>query len=145
MIYQVVSPFTTDIYGESYKDAIKHFVKLNRNLNISQMIIKDQTQHIEARMKYYQEDGRNKVGINMYPTNWNNANISLSIPFNQYQSQNQNRVSVQIPVSGSTLSPFAPIPMQVPLVDSLFSVSPTQFSPFPMNPFIPTVINVPNN
>ena len=37
MIYQVVSPFTTDIYGESYKDAIKHFVKLNRNLNISQI------------------------------------------------------------------------------------------------------------
>ena len=67
MLYKIVSPIVADIYGESFKDAVKNFIKINHGLNIHHMIVKDQTQHIDARIKYYQQDGRNKVGINMFP------------------------------------------------------------------------------
>jgi hypothetical protein len=67
MLFKIVTPIVADIYGESFKDAVKNFIKINHGLNIHHMIVKDQNQHIDARIKYYQEDGRNKVGINMFP------------------------------------------------------------------------------
>jgi hypothetical protein len=67
MLFKIVAPIVADIYGDSFKDAVKNFIKINHGLNIHHMIVKDQTQHIDARIKYYQEDGRNKVGINMFP------------------------------------------------------------------------------
>ena len=67
MLFKIVAPIVADIYGDSFKDAVKNFIKINHGLNIHHLIVKDQTQHIDARIKYYQEDGRNKVGINMFP------------------------------------------------------------------------------
>ena len=67
MIYQIVSPIVTPIYGDSFKEAIKNYVKFNHNLNINNLIIKDQSQHWEARLRYYKENQKNKVGIDVYP------------------------------------------------------------------------------
>jgi hypothetical protein len=67
MLYQVISPFIYDIYGDSFKDAVKKIVKFKHDYDITEMIIKDQTKHFKAQIKYYQKNGINKVGINMYP------------------------------------------------------------------------------
>lgn len=116
MIYQVVSPFSLEISADSIKEAIKNAVKIKRNINITEMIIKDQNRHIKAKLEYYQQDGRNKVGINMFPVGYN-----YPIPI----VTNDTYVPPQI--IQSPLIPMSPIPL----------------SPV-MSPFIPTVINIPN-
>jgi len=68
MIYQIVSPVVASIQGDSFKEAIKNYVKFNHNLNITNLIIKDQADHAyEARLRYYTQNERNKVGIDVYP------------------------------------------------------------------------------
>jgi len=67
MLFQIVQPFVADIYGDSFKEAIKQYVKINHNLNIKRMIIKDQANHYDTRLRYYIENNKNKVGIDVYP------------------------------------------------------------------------------
>jgi hypothetical protein len=68
MIYQIVSPIVATIEGDSFKEAIKNYVKFNHNLNIRNLIIKDQSNHAyEAKLRYYMQNERNKVGIDVYP------------------------------------------------------------------------------
>lgn len=115
MIFQLVFPFESTIYGDSFKNAIKEFIKLNYNLNINRMIVKDQSNQIEAKINYYKEDGRNKVGINMFP------------------------VGLQYPIPIVTNDTYIPPKMINPLMPlSPFPLSPVSF------PFVPTVINIPN-
>jgi hypothetical protein len=119
MEFKIIYPLQSSIYGDSFKNAIKNYIKINHNLQINNMIITDQTRNMQANIKYYQEDGRNKVGINMYP-------VGLDQP-------------IPIVTNNNTYIP----PRYVsPLVNSVFPMSP--FSPVPMMPFVPTVINIPN-
>jgi hypothetical protein len=67
MSFQIVYPIQSTIYGDSFKEAIKNFIKLNHSLNIRNIIVKDQTDQVKATINYYKQDGRNKVGIDMYP------------------------------------------------------------------------------
>lgn len=68
MIYQIVSPVYASIHGDSFKEAIKNYVKFNHNLNVTNLIIKDQADHAyEARLRYYMQNEKNKVGIDVYP------------------------------------------------------------------------------
>ena len=67
MEFKIIYPMESIIYGDSFKNAIKTFIKINHNLQISKMIVTDQTRNMQAQIKYYQQDGRNKVGINMFP------------------------------------------------------------------------------
>lgn len=67
MLYQVIQPFQYSISANTVNDAIKNFAKIHRDLSLSQIIITDQTNHYEAKFKYFIKDGRNKVGINAYP------------------------------------------------------------------------------
>lgn len=67
MIFQVIEPFVVDIYGDSFKEAVKNYVKVNHAMNINRLIIKDQNDHYEARLRYYKENNKNKVGIDVYP------------------------------------------------------------------------------
>ncbi len=130
MIFQVVSPFVATIDGDSFKDAIKNFIKLNHNINITQMIIKDQSNQMRANIKYYQQDGRNKVGINMFP-------VGLDYP-------------VPIVVNDTFIpntiveTPLIPVINADPLA-TLFPLSPIPLSPYNYSTFIPTVINIPTN
>lgn len=98
MIFSVIAPILTTIDGDSLKEAIKNFIKINHKLNIRHMIIKDQQDHFRANIEYYKQDGRNKVGIDMYP---------ISYPF----------------------------------INNYGMVPPS----YPIAPFIPTVIKIPNN
>lgn len=67
MIYQILQPFAYTIDANSFHEAIKNFVKINKAISINSMIITDQQKHMKANMNYYKHDGRNKVGINMFP------------------------------------------------------------------------------
>ena len=67
MLFQIVQPFVADIYGDSFKEAVKNYVKFNHNLNITNMIIKDQSNHYNTQLRYYTENNKNKVGIDVYP------------------------------------------------------------------------------
>jgi hypothetical protein len=68
MIYQIVSPVYRTIEGDSFKEAIKNYVKFDYNLNIRNLIIKDQLNNkYEAKLRYYMQNQRNKVGIDVYP------------------------------------------------------------------------------
>jgi len=76
MIYQIVSPVVATIEGDSFKEAIKNYVKFNHNLNIRNLIVKDQANHAyEAKLRYYMENQRNKVGIDVYP--YTNVNYPI--------------------------------------------------------------------
>jgi len=118
MEFKIVYPFESTIYGDSFKEAIKKFIKINHNLQINKMIVTDQTRNIQAQIKYYQEDGRNKVGINMFPT------------------------GLDYPIPIITNDTYIPPRYTDSLVASILPISP--ISPMISMPFIPTVITIPN-
>jgi hypothetical protein len=108
MKIEIVFPFESTIYGDSYKDAIKKFIKLNHNMNITKMIIKDQSKNIEAKMNYYKEDGRNKVGIDMFP-----VGLQYPIPVITNDSSQPPFPLSPIPLSPFP-SPFIPTVINIP-------------------------------
>jgi hypothetical protein len=67
MRFDIIYPMQETIYGDSMKEAIKNYVKINRALRIREMIFTDQKNHMKAQMSYYKHDIRNKVGIDFYP------------------------------------------------------------------------------
>jgi hypothetical protein len=71
--YQIVYPVRYDIYGDSFKEAVKNYVKLKHDYDINKIIIADQSNHAyEAKLRYYMENQKNKVGIDFYPFPYNN-------------------------------------------------------------------------
>jgi len=88
-------------------------------LQINNMIITDQTRNMQANIKYYQQDGRNKVGINMFP------------------------VGLQYPIPIVTNNTYIPPKMTEPVISPFMPFSPIPVSPMSV-PFIPTVIDIPN-
>jgi hypothetical protein len=141
MIYQIVSPFTDTIYGDSFKEAIKNYIKVNRNVNVSQMIVTDQTNHIQAYMKYYQQDGRNRVGINMYPI----SNPFLNTPpVVIVKNEKEERYIPQNIVQTPVIQSIVPAPF-LPVASMKSSYTPLSLSPMSpvMMPFIPTVVDMP--
>jgi hypothetical protein len=84
------------------------------------MIVKDQSRQIEANINYYKQDGRNKVGINMFP-------VGLQYPVPIVTNDTYIPPVMTNPIGISPFMPFSPIPLS------------------PVNiPFMPTVINIPN-
>ena len=109
MIFQVVFPFESTIYGDSFKEAVKNFVKLNHNLNITKMIIKDQSKQVEANINYYKEDGRNKVGINMFP-------VGLQYPIPIVTND------TYIPPGIMPMSPLPSTPLSLPFIPTVINI-----------------------
>ena len=66
-VFTVVYPFHYTVTADTFNNAIKHFVKSHRDMNINHLIIKDQQRHMEARVKKFWKDGRNFLGLNVYP------------------------------------------------------------------------------
>lgn len=70
MLYQIISPsITQEIYGDSYKEAVKNFVKINYALKIRDLVIQNEMKSYNARVKYYQQENKDKISISMYPNN----------------------------------------------------------------------------
>jgi hypothetical protein len=119
MEFKIIYPLESLIYGDSFKDAVKNFIKINHNLQISKMIVTDQSKNMQAHIKYYQQDGRNKVGINMFP-------VGLDQP-------------IPIVTNNNT---YIPPRYTESFISSLLPLSP--LSPMQIMPFVPSVINIPN-
>jgi len=67
MEFQIVFPVVSTVLGDSFKDAIKYYIETNRAFDINQMILQDRMNRMQANIRYYDEDGRRKMGINMFP------------------------------------------------------------------------------
>lgn len=65
--YTFYQPVYYVMDADSVKSAIKNYVKFHRQYEISQLMMSDQNKRYKAQMKYFKADGRNKVGINIYP------------------------------------------------------------------------------
>lgn len=70
MLFQVVHPIAMTIDGDSFKDAVKNFVKLNYDMNLASIIITDQARYMKANLNYFSSDNKDKVGIRLIPTVW---------------------------------------------------------------------------
>ena len=118
MIYSVVYPYPSVIDADSFKEAIKQYVKINHNVNINQMILSDKMNHVNAELNYYRKNNVDKVGINMYPIS---PNYIINPNFN------------------------GPVHVQSLIPDS--KNSSIMYAPTPILPFVPRVINIelPNN
>jgi hypothetical protein len=127
MLFTISFPLEDTIDSDSFKDAIKKYININRNIKINQMIIADQSNRMRANIRYYTENGRDKVGINMFPIGWNYPiSIVNSDRNNGYVAPRYLQTDSNVFLPISPLSPTSSI------------VSPI------MTPFIPTVINIPN-
>jgi hypothetical protein len=69
MLYTFLQPVQYVLNADSVNEAIKNYVKFHRFHNINKIMLKDQMTHYKANLKYFKYDGRNKVGINVYPMN----------------------------------------------------------------------------
>ena len=116
MKFSIVYPHPALIDADSFKEAIKQYVKMNRDFNINQMIITDKMNHINADLNYYRKNNVDKVGINMYPIS---PNYSIYPNF-------MGPVSVQSLIPDPNNSSIIRVPTYVP----------------PINPFIPRIVNV---
>jgi hypothetical protein len=67
MKFSIVYPYPSLIDANSFKEAIKQYVKINHNININQMILTDRLNHVNAELNYYRKNNVDKVGINIYP------------------------------------------------------------------------------
>jgi hypothetical protein len=118
MIYQILSPIPYSVYADSYKEAIKNYINFNHQMNINNIIITDQKNHMKALLKYYKHDGRNKVGINMFPIDYtypmNGNNLYPMIGNNPYPMIGNN----PYPIIGNNLytSSILPSVINIPVI-----------------------------
>ncbi len=77
MPFQVISPMLMNVDGSDFNEAVKNFIKLNRHMNINELILTDQINNMRANIRYYNKGGRHKAGIRLEPTT---ARIVSTIP-----------------------------------------------------------------
>ena len=146
MLFQIVSPVVATIDGDTVKDAVKNFIKLNYQLNLAELIIKDQNMHMNARINYYQEDGRNKVGINVFPRDPLLPIPIVSNTFNPLAPAvspvitNFEPLSTLAALSGPSMMQPLPITQFSPLSSPTSSIMSSSLSPF-----FPSVITISKN
>lgn len=68
MPFQVISPMLMNVDGSDFNEAVKNFIKLNRHMNINELILTDQINNMRANIRYYNKGGRHKAGIRLQPT-----------------------------------------------------------------------------
>jgi hypothetical protein len=67
MSYRIVYPVAMPIDGNDFRDAVKRFIKLNHFMNIEQIILTDQYNHMKANVRYYDNANRRKASIQLVP------------------------------------------------------------------------------
>ncbi len=111
MQFQVLSPYYTTIEGDSLKEAIKNFVKINHSNQINNLIIQDQMNKYNAQIRYFQVNNKNKANISInriinndsltvYPNNTfnpilketNGVNVPIGIMHPSALSSNPNNI-----------------------------------------------------
>ena len=106
MFFQIVHPFYNVIEGDSFKEAIKNYVKFNDNLRINNLIIRDmQNNRHNINIRRYFENNKSKVGIDVYPYTGIDPAQNIFLPSNAVVSP----VNVVQPVN--IVSPVSPLLM----------------------------------
>ncbi len=67
MSYRIVYPVAMPIDANDFREAVKKFIKLNHFMNIEQIVLTDQYNHMKANVKYYDADRRRKASIQLLP------------------------------------------------------------------------------
>ena len=67
MSFRILHPVAMTIDGKNFADAVKNYVKLNRFMNIEQIILADQYKHMRANVRYYDHNNRRKASIQLFP------------------------------------------------------------------------------
>ena len=67
MSYRVVYPVAMPIDANDFREAVKKFVKLNHFMNIEQIILTDQYNHMKANVSYYKKHNHRKASIQLFP------------------------------------------------------------------------------
>ena len=111
MNFTFINPYPIDMYANTMHDAIKNYIKMYQSYRINQLIFQDREKHYEARMKYFKEGTRDKVGIKVFllprttesnPLNIsglsNNANLILSSNLPHYPMSSQSNYPMIAPV-----------------------------------------------
>ena len=114
MYYQVLSPYFTQIEGDTLAEAIKMFVKVNYNNQIRNMIVADQTNKYNASINYYNKDNKNKIGIEINKDTGYTVYPSNSVLQPIYK-ENDNGTSSEIVGMGLPLN-LSPVSVQTPNV-----------------------------
>jgi hypothetical protein len=65
----------TTIYGDSLKEALKNFVKINEAYDINKLLVADANKRYNVNLNYYKEFNKNKVNIKINPINNDNDNV----------------------------------------------------------------------
>lgn len=69
-IFQFHYPIAQSISADDYHDAVIKYIKLYRQHNIDRFVFSDYLKNYRnAMVKYYKENGRNKVKVNFGPYN----------------------------------------------------------------------------
>lgn len=106
--YKIIQPFAYSIDAGSLKDAIKNFVKLHYDINMTKIVLAEQDKLYEARLKrYIAESGSHRVGIDVYPYTGFQNDFGFMSPLGSMLSPTGSLVSPYgLP---SVLSPLSPV------------------------------------
>ena len=130
MIYNIVHPYAMAIPADSFKDAIKYYVRLNDRLSLENLIITDQTTHMKAHLKYYNEGNKKKVSMSLSPTTWPltiKDNGQIDSPLNSWPYS----PSISYDTTEYPATTFIPgiIPNPLGPLGPLRQISPLEFGP----------------
>jgi len=151
MSFQIVYPIAMTINADSFKDAVKQYVKLNHDVNIANIIITDQQRYMKANLKYYNEGPKNKVGISLFPTVWPlNSTDALFIRPNMWPYDTQitydtkeypKTTFIESPMFIPNIVPLNPLGSAFSNINFFGTSTPLVSDVSPLSPIIPRVIN----
>jgi hypothetical protein len=96
MIFNVLSPIALTIDAESFKDAAKKFVVMQKNLDITKLILADRfNSRMQANVVYTLDNGNYKAKIGLFPTTLSSVGFVSNDPNAQYPVVGSPLIGVQ--------------------------------------------------
>ena len=68
-MYKIVYPVQTSIYGSNFSDAIKNYVKIQNDINLTNIIIQNNNLYRQTYINYIKKNGKQLARINTIPLN----------------------------------------------------------------------------
>ena len=68
-MYKIVYPYQTSIYGTNFPDAIKNYVKIQNDRNLTNLIIQNNNLYQQIYINYIKKNGKKLAQINSIPLN----------------------------------------------------------------------------
>jgi len=68
-MYKIVHPVQTTIYGPTLSDAVKNYVKIQNDMNLTNLIIQNDNLYRQTYIKYMKKNGKKIMKLNTIPLN----------------------------------------------------------------------------